>query len=112
MAATATRVEINGFGRLWCQSRRAALALVISDLKGKFDGFALRVPTLTSPSWTLSPWWTRQQAGGQKGILAYMEEPLVSSDVCGDDHSAIFDDLSIQALGDHLVKVLAWYDNE
>ncbi|HKT39013.1 MAG TPA: type I glyceraldehyde-3-phosphate dehydrogenase, partial [Ktedonobacterales bacterium] len=47
-----------------------------------------------------------------KGILAYSEEPLVSSDVRGDEHSAIVDGFLTQALGDHLVKVLAWYDNE
>ncbi len=51
-------------------------------------------------------------AGRLKGILAYTEEPLVSSDFRGDTHSAIVDGLSTMALGDHFVKVIAWYDNE
>ena len=51
-------------------------------------------------------------AGRLKGILAYTEEPLVSSDFRGDAHSAIIDGLSTMALGGHFVKVVAWYDNE
>jgi len=51
-------------------------------------------------------------AGKLKGFLAYTEEPLVSTDFRGDPHSAIVDGLSTMALGDHFVKVVAWYDNE
>ncbi len=102
-----------------------ALALVIPELKGKFDGLSLRVPTatvsivdfvatVTRPTSrdAINDAFKQAAAGDLKGILAYTEEPLVSSDFRGDDHSAIVDGLSTQALGDHLVKVLAWYDNE
>ena len=102
-----------------------ALALVIPDLQGKFDGIALRVPTATvsivdfvatvsrpASRDAVNDAFKRAAAGGLKDILAYTEEPLVSSDFRGDDYSAIVDGLSTQALGDHLVKVLAWYDNE
>jgi glyceraldehyde 3-phosphate dehydrogenase len=102
-----------------------ALALVIPDLKGKFDGIALRVPTATVSIVDFVATLTRpasrddinaafKQAadGGLRGILAYTDEPLVSSDFRGDDHSAIVDGLSTQTLGDRMVKVLAWYDNE
>jgi len=102
-----------------------ALALVIPELKGRFDGIALRVPTATvsivdfvatvrrpATREAINDAFKQAAAGSLKGILAYTDEPLVSSDFRGDDHSAIVDGLSTQALGDHLVKVLAWYDNE
>ena len=102
-----------------------ALALVIPDLKGRFDGLSLRVPTATvslvdfvatvrrpASRDAINAAFKHAAAGSLKGLLAYTEEPLVSSDVRGDDHSAIVDGLLTQALGDHLVKVLAWYDNE
>jgi glyceraldehyde 3-phosphate dehydrogenase len=102
-----------------------ALALVIPDLMGKFDGIALRVPTATvsivdfvatvsrpASRDAINDAFKHAAAGSLEGILAYTEEPLVSSDFRGDEHSAIVDGLSTQALGDHLVKVLAWYDNE
>jgi glyceraldehyde 3-phosphate dehydrogenase (phosphorylating) len=102
-----------------------ALALVIPELTGKFDGLALRVPvatvsvvdfvaTVRRPASREAVNDAFKQAAGSRlrGILAYTEEPLVSSDFRGDEHSAIVDGLSTQALGNHLVKVLAWYDNE
>ena len=102
-----------------------ALALVIPELEGRFDGLSLRVPTATvsivdfvatvrrpATREAINDAFKKAAAGDLKGILAYTEEPLVSSDFRGDDHSAIVDGLSTQALGDHLVKVLAWYDNE
>ncbi|HEX6543842.1 MAG TPA: type I glyceraldehyde-3-phosphate dehydrogenase [Ktedonobacterales bacterium] len=102
-----------------------ALALVIPELKGKFDGIALRVPTATvsivdfvatvrqpASRDAVNDAFKQAAASSLRGILAYTEEPLVSSDFRGDDHSAIVDGLSTQTLGDHLVKVLAWYDNE
>src|SRR5690348_7318903 len=92
-----------------------ALALVIPDLKGKFDGLALRVPvatvsivdfvaTVSRPASheAVNDAFKQAAAGGLKGILAYTEEPLVSSDFRGDEHSAIVDGLSTQSLGDHL----------
>jgi glyceraldehyde 3-phosphate dehydrogenase len=102
-----------------------ALAKVIPDLEGKFDGFSLRVPTATvsvvdfvaeterttSPE-ALNDAFEEAAAGRMKGILAITHEPLVSSDFRGDSHSAIIDGLSTMVLGGTLVKVIAWYDNE
>jgi glyceraldehyde 3-phosphate dehydrogenase len=51
-------------------------------------------------------------AGNLKGILDYTDEPLVSSDFRGDAHSSIIDGLSTMVLGENMVKVIAWYDNE
>ncbi len=102
-----------------------ALALVMPELKGKFDGYALRVPTPTVSIIDFVAELERpasveevnaamkEAAGGRlKGILAYTEEPLVSMDFKGDPHSAIVDGLSTMVLGGNLVKVVAWYDNE
>ena len=102
-----------------------ALALVIPELKGKFDGFSLRVPTSTVSvidfvAQTTKP-VTAEAAnaafqaaaeGPMQGLLDYTEEPLVSMDFKGDDHSSIVDGLSTMATGDRMVKVIAWYDNE
>jgi glyceraldehyde 3-phosphate dehydrogenase len=102
-----------------------ALALVIPDLKGKFDGFSLRVPTATvsvvdfvalvnNPATVdaVNDAFKQAAAGKMKGILDYTDEPLVSSDFRGDSHSSIIDGLSTMVLGDNMVKVIAWYDNE
>ena len=102
-----------------------ALALVIPDLAGKFDGLALRVPTasvsvvdfvatLREPASrdAVNTAFKQAAAGTLKGILDYTEEPLVSTDFRGDAHSAIVDGLSTMMLGNHFVKVVAWYDNE
>ena len=102
-----------------------ALALVIPDLKGKFDGFSLRVPTPTvsvvdfvaeieKPTTTedLNAAFKSASEGGLKGILGYSEEPLVSTDYRGDKRSAIIDALSTMVMEGSMVKVIAWYDNE
>jgi glyceraldehyde 3-phosphate dehydrogenase len=102
-----------------------ALSLVIPDLKGKFDGFSLRVPTLTvsvvdfvatlkesASKEAINQAFQEAARGRLNGILAYSEEPLVSSDFRGDSHSAIVDGLSTMMQGDKFVKVVAWYDNE
>lgn len=102
-----------------------ALALVIPELKGRFDGMSLRVPTITVSVVdfvaTLRTDVTRDSvnnafkqaaAGPLKGILEYTEEPLVSMDFRGDSHSSIVDGLSTMVLGNNMVKILAWYDNE
>ncbi|MBI3966078.1 MAG: type I glyceraldehyde-3-phosphate dehydrogenase [Chloroflexi bacterium] len=102
-----------------------AVALVIPELKGKFHGFALRVPTSTvsiidfvanteKPVSTDAVNAAYQEAanGALKGILAYSDEPLVSSDFKGNSNSAIVDGLSTMTMGDDMVKVVAWYDNE
>jgi glyceraldehyde 3-phosphate dehydrogenase len=102
-----------------------AVALVIPELKGKFDGFALRVPTPTvsivdfvaevengTSVDDLNNTFREAAEGDLAGILDYTEEPLVSSDFRMDPHSAVVDGLSTMVLGENLVKVIAWYDNE
>ncbi len=102
-----------------------AVALVIPELKGKFDGFALRVPTPTGSIvdfvGELEQEVTKEQVnealraaaeGELKGILGYSEEPLVSMDVKGDPRSSIADGPLTAVMGGNMVKVVAWYDNE
>ena len=102
-----------------------ALALVIPDLKGKFDGFSLRVPTPTvsvvdftaelekeTTLEELNQAFRDAAAGPLKGILGASDEPLVSTDFRGDDRSSIVDLPSNMVLGGNFVKVIAWYDNE
>ncbi len=102
-----------------------ALALVIPDLKGKFDGFSLRVPTPTVSVVDFTATVSRDTsveelngafraaaAGPLKGILGVSDEPLVSTDFRGDDRSSIIDAASTMVLGGNMVKVIAWYDNE
>ena len=102
-----------------------AVALVIPELKGKFDGYALRVPTPTVSIVDfvaeLGQEVTAEQVNGAfraaaegdlKGILAYSEDPLVSMDLKGDPHSSIVDGPMTNVVQGNLVKVVAWYDNE
>jgi len=102
-----------------------ALALVIPDLKGRFDGFSLRVPTPTvsvvdftaelarpASAEELNAAFRDAAAGPMAGILGVSDEPLVSSDFRGDSRSAIIDAASTMSLGGDFVKVIAWYDNE
>jgi glyceraldehyde 3-phosphate dehydrogenase len=102
-----------------------ALALVIPELKGKFDGFSLRVPNVTvsvvdfvaelqrsTDVAGLNGAIKEAAAGKLKGILGYTDEPLVSSDFRGDSRSSIVDGLSTFDLGGNFVKVISWYDNE
>ncbi len=101
-----------------------ALALVIPELKGKFDGFSLRVPTPTVSvvdftaevrtevtAEQLNDAFRAAAAGKMQGILGVTDEPLVSMDFKADSRSSIVDGKSTMVLGD-LVKVIAWYDNE
>jgi glyceraldehyde 3-phosphate dehydrogenase len=104
-----------------------AVARVIPDLKGKFDGYALRVPTSTVsvvdftarievPTTTeeLRQAFRDAAAGPMKGVLAAVEEPLVSIDYKGDPHSSSVDLPFTMALGGEgdFIKVVTWYDNE
>jgi len=102
-----------------------ALHLVIPELKGKLDGYAMRVPTpnvsvVDVTVFTEKPASVESvnaalkaaSAGAMKGILAYTEEELVSADFKGNPHSSIVDAEYTKVVGDHCVKVLAWYDNE
>jgi glyceraldehyde 3-phosphate dehydrogenase len=103
-----------------------ALSLVIPELKGKFDGFSLRVPTPTvsivdfvaeteKPATVESineAFKAAAESDALQGILGYSEEPLVSSDLRQDPRSSIVDALSTMVIGGNMVKVIAWYDNE
>lgn len=102
-----------------------ALALVIPELAGKFDGYSLRVPTPTvsvvdfvaeiereTTTEKLREAFKVAAEGPLKGILGYSEEPLVSVDYKGDPRSGIIDAQFTQVLGGNMVKVVAWYDNE
>ena len=102
-----------------------ALSLVIPDLKGKFDGFSLRVPTPTvsvvdftadvsrpTTAEEINDAFRAAEAGPMKGILGVSDEPLVSTDFRGDSRSSIIDSQSTMVLGGTMVKVIAWYDNE
>ncbi len=102
-----------------------ALALVMPDLKGKFDGFSLRVPTPTvsvvdftadvareTTTQELNDAFRAAADGPMKGILGVSDEPLVSTDFRGDSRSSIIDAESTMVLGGSMVKVIAWYDNE
>ncbi|HEU4671517.1 MAG TPA: type I glyceraldehyde-3-phosphate dehydrogenase [Candidatus Limnocylindrales bacterium] len=102
-----------------------ALALVIPELKGRFDGFSLRVPTPTvsvvdftadvrreTTADEINDAFRRAAEGPMKGILGVSDEPLVSSDFRGDSRSSIIDAASTMVLGGTMVKVISWYDNE
>ena len=103
-----------------------ALSLVIPGLKGRFDGFALRVPTPTvsiidfvavtsrpvSAESANAALLAAANDGPMRGLLGYSTEELVSSDFKGDERSSIVDSLSTLAVGENLLKVVAWYDNE
>jgi glyceraldehyde 3-phosphate dehydrogenase len=103
----------------------SAIGLVIPELAGKLDGLAIRVPTPNVSLMDLTTVLTRSATvdqvnaamkkaaeGRMKGILAYMDEPLVSTDFVNSTYSSIFDAPSTFSIGDNMVKVLAWYDNE
>ena len=103
-----------------------AVALVLPELKGKLDGYAMRVPTPTGSATDLT--FTVEKEGVTveeinaamkaaaespelKGILKYTEDPIVSTDIVGDPHTSIFDAGLTKVIGNQ-VKVLSWYDNE
>ncbi|QQY80275.1 glyceraldehyde-3-phosphate dehydrogenase (NAD+) [Keratinibaculum paraultunense] len=101
-----------------------AVALVIPELKGKLNGFAMRVPTPTvsvvdvvfevekaTTAEEINNAFKAASEGSLKGILCYSEEPLVSVDYKGDPRSSIVDGLSTMVI-DNMVKVVSWYDNE
>jgi len=101
-----------------------AIGLVMPELKGKLDGYALRVPVPTGSATDLTVKLARPATrdeinaavraaadGPLKGILSYTEDPIVSSDIVTDPSSCIFDAGLTNAIGD-TAKVLGWYDNE
>jgi len=102
-----------------------AIGKVIPAMKGKLDGIAVRVPTPNASLVDLviqvekettveeiNAAFKAAAEGELKGILQYSEEPLVSSDCIGNDHSSIYDSLATSVIGGTLVKMLCWYDNE
>jgi glyceraldehyde 3-phosphate dehydrogenase len=102
-----------------------AIGLVVPALKGKMDGYAMRVPTpnvsvvdvvvvTTKPTTTEEVNAALKQAaeGELKGILAYTEEPVVSTDMLHNPNSSIVDASLTKVVGGNLAKVVAWYDNE
>ncbi len=101
-----------------------AIGLVLPELKGKLDGFALRVPVPTGSITDLTlvsekpvtveeikAAYREAAAGPLKGILLYTEDPIVSSDIVTDPHSSIFDAGLVRVI-DQTVKLSSWYDNE
>ena len=102
-----------------------AVALVLPELKGKLNGFAMRVPTpnvsvvdlvaeLEKPATAeeINAKLKEAAEGELKGVLGYTDEPLVSKDFCGNANSSIVDGLSTMVIEDNMVKVVSWYDNE
>ncbi|REJ35701.1 MAG: type I glyceraldehyde-3-phosphate dehydrogenase [Bacillota bacterium] len=102
-----------------------AVGLVLPHLKGKLDGFAVRVPTpdvslvdlvaeLAKPATAeeINEAFRRAAEGPMKGILGITDEPLVSSDFLGDSRSSIVDGSLTRVMDGNLVKVVSWYDNE
>lgn len=102
-----------------------AIGLVLPELKGKLNGFAMRVPTINVSvvdfvATTKKPITVEAvnkalkdaSNGLLKGILAFTDEPLVSIDFLGDSHSSYVDGQMTMVTGDKMVKVISWYDNE
>ncbi|MGD8968693.1 MAG: type I glyceraldehyde-3-phosphate dehydrogenase [Anaerolineae bacterium] len=102
-----------------------AVALVIPELKGKFDGGAIRVPTptvslidlvvdldKTATAEEVNAALKAAAEGPLQSILGYSDEPLVSMDYKGDPRSGVVDGLSTKVIGDKMLKLLVWYDNE
>jgi glyceraldehyde 3-phosphate dehydrogenase len=102
-----------------------AIGLVIPELKGKMNGMAVRVPTVDGSLVDLVAELKKEASvedvnaavkkaadGDLKEVLEYSEDPLVSSDVVGNPYSSIFDSLSTMKIGDRMIKLVSWYDNE
>ena len=101
-----------------------AVALVLPELKGKLDGFAMRVPTITGSATDLTFTASREVTveevnaavkaaadGAMAGTLEYTEDDIVSSDIVGNSHQSIFD-AQLTKVSGNMVKIVAWYDNE
>ncbi len=102
-----------------------AVGLVIPELQGRFNGMSFRVPTATvsvvdftaelreaATTAELNAAFKAAAEGPLRGIMAYTEEPLVSTDLRGDQHSTIVSALDTMVVGGNMVKIVAWYDNE
>jgi len=102
-----------------------AVSLVLPELAGKLNGMAMRVPVPTgsvtdfvanikksATADEINAAYKHAAENGLKGIMEYSEDPLVSSDIVKNSHSSIIDALSTMMVGDNMVKVVGWYDNE
>jgi glyceraldehyde 3-phosphate dehydrogenase len=102
-----------------------AIGLVIPELDGKLDGFAVRVPTpdgsmvdltvelnCNATKDDINAAMKAAAEGPMKGILEYQEDPIVSCDIIGNTHSSIYDSLMTKVIDGNFVKIVAWYDNE
>jgi len=102
-----------------------AVSLVLPELAGKLNGMAMRVPVPTgsvtdfvanikksATADEINAAYKHAAKNGLKGIMEYSEDPLVSSDIVKNSHSSIIDALSTMMVGDNMVKVVGWYDNE
>jgi len=102
-----------------------AVGKVIPELNGKLDGMAIRVPTPDGSVVDLvaelgkdvtveevNAAVKKAAEGKLKGLVEYLEDPLVSVDIVGNSHSSVFDSLSTMVLGGNMVKIVSWYDNE
>ncbi len=102
-----------------------AIGLVIPELKGKLDGFSVRIPVADGSMVDLTVELAKDadiksinsamkaaSEGRMKGVLEYTEDPIVSVDVIGNSHSCVFDSGLTMEIGKRLVKVVGWYDNE
>ena len=102
-----------------------AIGLVMPELKGKLDGYSMRVPTpdvsavdlvavlkKDATAEELNAALKQAAEGSLKGILAYTEDPVVSTDMLHNPNSSIVDGLMTKVLGGNLAKVISWYDNE
>jgi glyceraldehyde 3-phosphate dehydrogenase len=138
-AYTAGQTIVDGPSKKWKERRGRAAAAnivptttgaaravgkVVPHLEGKLDGMALRVPVpngsitdfvcqvkRNTTAEEVNGFFRKAAAGPMKGILEYSDEPIVSSDILGNEHSSIFDSPSTKVFG-KLVKVVSWYDNE
>jgi glyceraldehyde 3-phosphate dehydrogenase len=102
-----------------------AISLVMPELQGRLDGYAMRVPTAdvsvvdlsvelktsTGPE-EINAAMSEAARGPMEGILEFCDEPLVSADFVGNTHSSIFDAQSTKVIDGNFAKVLSWYDNE
>jgi glyceraldehyde 3-phosphate dehydrogenase len=102
-----------------------AVGKVIPSLKGRLNGMAVRVPTSDASMVDLvveldkkvtaedvNEAMKKYADGSMKGILEFCEDPIVSVDIVGNPHSSIFDSLATMSIGDNMIKVISWYDNE
>ena len=102
-----------------------AIGLVMPELKGKLDGYAMRVPTpdvsvvdlsveleKSTDAESINAAMKAAAEGPMKGILEYCDEPLVSADFLGNPHSSVLDALSTKVMNGRFAKLLSWYDNE